>query len=64
MKSALEEICDCLTKDFEKLMDKAEKKNDMILVLEVNSLKWKRSETHKVKYKECLREPWRKRKKM
>ena len=43
-KSALEKICDTLTKDFEKLMDKAEKKNDMALVSEPNSLKRKRSE--------------------
>ena len=33
-KFALLNICDTLTKDFEKLMDKAEKKNDMVLVLE------------------------------
>ena len=36
-KSALEKTCDTLTKDFEKIMDKAEKKNDMALVFEANS---------------------------
>ena len=41
-KSSLEKMCDTLTKDFEKLMDKAEKKYDMALVLEVNSVKRKR----------------------
>ena len=39
-KSSLEKMCDTLTKDFEKLMDKAEKKYDM--ALEANSLKRKR----------------------
>ena len=43
-KCALEEICNTLTKYFEKLMDKAEAKNDVALVLEDNSLKRKKSE--------------------
>ena len=47
-KKSLLNICDTLTEDFEKLMDKAEKKNDMALVLErKDSLKRKKSEKRK-----------------
>ena len=38
-KSAVLKICDILVKDFEKLINKAEMKNDMALVFESNSLK-------------------------
>ena len=38
-KSAVLKICDILVKDFEKLINKAEMKNDMALVFEGNSLK-------------------------
>ena len=38
-KSVVLKICDILVKDFEKLINKAEMKNDMALVFEGNSLK-------------------------
>ena len=38
-KSAVLKICDILVKDFEKLINKVEMKNDMALVFEGNSLK-------------------------
>ena len=38
-KSAVLKICDILVKDFEKLINKAEMKNDKALVFEGNSLK-------------------------
>ena len=38
-KSAVLKICGILVKEFEKLINKAEKKNDMALVFEGNSLK-------------------------
>ena len=38
-KSAVLKICDILVKNFEKLINKAEMKNDMALVFEGNSLK-------------------------
>ena len=58
-KSALEKICDTLTKDFEKLMDKAEKKKGYGLFLVANSLEHKRSE----KCKEISETPLEKKKK-
>ena len=64
-KSALEKICDTLTKDFEKLMDKAKKKNDMALVFEANSLKRKRSENCKeISEMQSMLETLEKKKKM
>ena len=43
-KSNLETMCTTLTKDFEKLMDKAEKSTNITYVVEANCLKRKRSE--------------------